>query len=263
MFGHGESVDVLILTHHMCRAGEGGRGLRGHAVDLNERAIARIDPYAAVDGVGSFLLRRHVKNETCAPVYLNRSTRTRLHVVVGGDEPGLLNVAGQVDLLLVVEEGTQSEALDERRSTLREDGVGFADSSLVVISDGHFGGGMCFIAATKDRVVLGVGECEDVVVTRDDGCIDAANDRGIGGLSGGGCEYGENREPGECAGLFRSSCLGHAGSFSCSSLDALRGRGAGVRSGQRIGQDWTSLDKQRGEGANVGALSLFGCNDRK
>lgn len=70
----------------------------------------------------------------------------------------------------------QAEFEDNSRAGLAEDGVGLPCPFFVSDANRHLGCGMRLIAAAIDGVMLDVCVFEDIVVTRDVGCVKIAND---------------------------------------------------------------------------------------
>ena len=69
----------------------------------------------------------------------------------------------------------QAEFEDNSRAGLAEDGVGLPCPFSICDANGHLGGGMRFIIAAVDRVMLDICVFEDIVVARDVGRIEIAN----------------------------------------------------------------------------------------
>ncbi len=96
----------------------------------------------------------------------------------------MLNVAGDVDVFFIVEQGTQANPLYELRAALRKDDVTLAEALLIGCFHLPFSDGMSFVFTPVDGIGFGEGKSQNIVIAGLGSGVDAADDGGFVGLLG-------------------------------------------------------------------------------
>lgn len=191
--GHGVAVDVFVKAHHVGGAGEDGGAFGCDAVDLDDRIVARVDPNGSVDHIGGLALRDYGHSNAVATIDTLGDAGLELHLVVGGGEPGVFDVAGDVDVLFIVEQGIQANPLYELRAALREDNVTLAVALLIGCFHLPLSDRMSFVFAPVDGIGFGERKAQNIVIAGESRGVDAADDGCLVRLLGrerSDCEHG-------------------------------------------------------------------------